>query len=266
MRHDRVAGCPLGDRRADLDHRARRLDPQRHRRPASHIPAAGTDELVPVARAGGPHLDEHLVVGEGPWVRHLDHLDRGAHLADPGYLHLALLVRGSITLTGSGPATAGATARYRPGAAPHKRLRPRTWSSPPPAVEDGEPGRGCSLGMRPKHIHPSYLGRQERHPQVMARITLGGRAPIPLSEAQRQRDVNRPRAEIRSGTRWQCHLPRSAGFPHSGSSASGPVRMRLARPNRLRRAASSSSSSAGGRTCHSQSKANLGADSSSCVQ
>jgi hypothetical protein len=64
------------------------VNAQRHRRPATHIPAAGADELIPAGHAGRPHLEQRLVAGQPPRLAHLDHLNPGTHPPNPRYLHL----------------------------------------------------------------------------------------------------------------------------------------------------------------------------------
>jgi hypothetical protein len=63
MRHHGVPRRPVADRLAHGQHYAGCLHAERHRRLGTHIPAAGTDELIPVAHAGCPHLEQHLVPG-----------------------------------------------------------------------------------------------------------------------------------------------------------------------------------------------------------
>src|SRR5204863_413759 len=63
------------------------LHPEGHRRPAADFPAAGADDLIPVAHAGRPDLDQHLVLGEGAWPRHLDQLDIATSVSDSGDAH-----------------------------------------------------------------------------------------------------------------------------------------------------------------------------------
>ena len=60
----------------------------RHRRAAANIPAARADNLIPIANAGCHDPDQHLVVGEGTWRRHIDHLDIATDVSNPGYEHL----------------------------------------------------------------------------------------------------------------------------------------------------------------------------------
>jgi hypothetical protein len=88
MRHHRIAGRPVTDRLVRCQHRAGCLNAQRHRRPATHIPAAGADELIPAGHAGRPHLEQRLVAGQPPRLAHLDHLNPGTHPPHPRYLHL----------------------------------------------------------------------------------------------------------------------------------------------------------------------------------
>jgi hypothetical protein len=57
--HAGADGRPL-DPRADVDDHTSRLNPERHRRSAPHIPTAGTNELFPVPHPRGPHLDQNL--------------------------------------------------------------------------------------------------------------------------------------------------------------------------------------------------------------
>ena len=71
-------------------HRTGRLYTQRHRRAGTNIPAAGADELIPIGHAGRLHVEQHLVLGQRPWLAHLDQLNRGTHPANPGYPHLRL--------------------------------------------------------------------------------------------------------------------------------------------------------------------------------
>jgi hypothetical protein len=63
MRHHGVPRRPVADRLAHGQHYAGCLHAERHRRLGIHVPAAGTDELIPVAHAGCPHLEQHLVPG-----------------------------------------------------------------------------------------------------------------------------------------------------------------------------------------------------------
>ena len=88
MGHDCVAGRPAADRLAHCQHRAGCCHAQRHRRPGTHVPAAGADELIPAGHAGCPHLEQHLVPGQRPRLVHLDHLNLGTQPANPRYLHL----------------------------------------------------------------------------------------------------------------------------------------------------------------------------------
>src|SRR6266851_4470221 len=64
------------------------LDAQRHRRRGTYVPATGADQLIPVSHAGRPDLDKHLVPGQRPRLAHLNQINLGTHLANPGYLHL----------------------------------------------------------------------------------------------------------------------------------------------------------------------------------
>ena len=89
MRHHRVPRRPVADRLAHGQHCAGCLHAQRHRRLGTHVPAAGTDELIPVGHAGCPHLEQHLVPGQRPRLARLDHLNPGTHPANPSYLHLS---------------------------------------------------------------------------------------------------------------------------------------------------------------------------------
>jgi hypothetical protein len=89
MGHDRVAGRPVTGRPARRHHRAGCLHAQRHRRPGAHVPAAGADELIPVAHAGRHHLEQHLVASQRPKLTHLDYLNPVTDPANPRYLHLS---------------------------------------------------------------------------------------------------------------------------------------------------------------------------------
>jgi hypothetical protein len=89
MGHDRIAGRPVTDRPASRHHPAGCLHAQRHRRPGTHVPAAGADELIPVAHAGHHHLEQHLVVRQRPRLTHLDNPDPVTDPANPRYLHLS---------------------------------------------------------------------------------------------------------------------------------------------------------------------------------
>jgi hypothetical protein len=88
MGHDCVAGRPAADRLACCQHCAGCCHAKGHRRPGTHVPAAGADELIPVGHAGCPHLEQHLVPGRRPRLAHLDHLNLGTQPANPRYLHL----------------------------------------------------------------------------------------------------------------------------------------------------------------------------------
>ena len=89
MRHHRVARRPVADRIAHRREGSGRLHPQRHRRHGAHVPAADADELIPVAHAGRPRFQQHLVARQRPRLSCLDHLDRAARPANPGCPHLS---------------------------------------------------------------------------------------------------------------------------------------------------------------------------------
>ena len=87
MSHDRIAGRPVTNRPASRHHQAGGLHAQRHRRPGTHVPAAGADELIPVAHPGRHHLEQHLVVRQRPKLTHLGNPNPVTDPADPRYLH-----------------------------------------------------------------------------------------------------------------------------------------------------------------------------------
>jgi hypothetical protein len=82
-----VAGRKARHLFADGDDDARRLDPERERGPAADVPAAYSDDLVPVADSGRPHRDHDLVRRERLRRRQLEHLHLAPERLDAGGAH-----------------------------------------------------------------------------------------------------------------------------------------------------------------------------------
>ena len=93
MGHDLVARCPVGDGAAHRFDQTGDFNAERHRRTAANIPAAGPDDLIPVAHAGRPNPDQYLVLGERTWASHFVRSNLGAGAADPRYEHRGRLNR-----------------------------------------------------------------------------------------------------------------------------------------------------------------------------
>ena len=67
---------------------ARSFNAERHRRAAANIPAAGPDELIPVAHARRPDLNQHLVRGQRTRPRYIDHSNIATGAVNSRYEHL----------------------------------------------------------------------------------------------------------------------------------------------------------------------------------
>src|SRR5919197_5662209 len=90
------------------------LTPERHRRPAPNIPAAGPNELIPVAHARRPDLNQHLVPSEGTRPRYIDHSNIVTGAANSRYEHPVPPPYSSISAAAAGamcPASMPAAAR-----------------------------------------------------------------------------------------------------------------------------------------------------------
>jgi hypothetical protein len=82
-----VARCQARHVLADRGDDTRRLDAERQRRPAAHVPVADPDELVPVADTCRVHRDHDLVRRRRPGRRDLEHAHLAAECVDAGGLH-----------------------------------------------------------------------------------------------------------------------------------------------------------------------------------
>src|SRR5436853_416004 len=88
--------CPADSRHAE-----------RYRGDAADVPAAGADELIPIAHTGRHHLDKNLIRRQRPRFAHVDQLDPSTNLPDPCYLH-----RRRLSLWGDGLTPSGASSTW----------------------------------------------------------------------------------------------------------------------------------------------------------
>jgi hypothetical protein len=87
MGHHLIARHPVGHRASHRCDHAGGLNTKRHRLRPTDIPAAGADELIPVANAGRHDLDQHFVVGEETRLRSIDDAGIAADAANSRYEH-----------------------------------------------------------------------------------------------------------------------------------------------------------------------------------
>src|SRR5215472_18760468 len=87
MGHHLIAWCPIRDRVSYAYDYAGGLDAEGNRRSDAYIPAARADDLIPAGHAGRPEPDQHLVLGERTWLRHVDHLHTVTDTSNSGYEH-----------------------------------------------------------------------------------------------------------------------------------------------------------------------------------
>lgn len=108
MCQDLVASPEAGNGGAYGSEDAGGFDPQRHRRRRAYVPAASPDDVVPVGRAGGIHLDEDTV---RLWARRVGYVKRpngSSKFGDTRASHqINSAARGSCIPLAGGPAEAG---------------------------------------------------------------------------------------------------------------------------------------------------------------
>jgi hypothetical protein len=87
MCHHLVALAQVGYAGADGHDRPGRFGSERHRSRAADLPAAGPDQLVPIADPGRDDVDQDLVCCRRRQLVQLEDLDRSTECLDPSESH-----------------------------------------------------------------------------------------------------------------------------------------------------------------------------------
>jgi hypothetical protein len=88
MGHHLIARCPIRDHAPQRSNHTGGLNPERHWRAAANIPVASPNELIPIAHARRPDLNQHLVRSERTRPGHIDNFNIATGAANTRYKHL----------------------------------------------------------------------------------------------------------------------------------------------------------------------------------